>query len=405
MDNSDVILFPDRGWPPHGVETLPWRQQMRGGTREDRMLQTVDATVPPFIADVDYEPALEIITASEEALLAVAQADAGASRRSSALSRFLIRTESVASSKIERITASAEDFARAIAGNRGNSSAVSMVAASRALHQMVTMVGERGVFERGDLLDAHHSLMQDDPLEARYAGRVRDMQNWVGGSDHSPRDALHIPPAPERVSALLDDLLAYLNRDDVPVLVQASIAHAQFESIHPFTDGNGRIGRALVSASLRRRGAIRNGVIPMASGILARQGDYFAALGEYRSGDPAPLIALFVRSAHAAAIETAASVERIESFPEEWSAEVRPRRGSAAAALLLAFFDNPVLNAAEIERLSGAKTAQAYAAIDRLAEARVIREITGRKRDRVWVAADLLAELDDLDRRIQRRMI
>ncbi|WP_223585436.1 Fic family protein [Microbacterium sp. OVT16B] len=270
---------------------------------------------------------------------------------------------------------------------------------------MVTAVGERGVFERGDLLDAHHALMQDDPLEARYAGRVRDMQNWVGGSDHSPRDALHIPPAPERVSALLDDLLAYLNRDDVPVLVQASIAHAQFESIHPFTDGNGRIGRALVSASLRRRGAIRNGVIPMASGILARQGDYFAALGEYRSGDPAPLIALFVRSALAAAIETAASVERIESFPEEWSAEVRPRRGSAAATLLLAFFDNPVLNAAEIERLSGAKTAQAYAAIERLAEAGVIREITGRKRDRVWVAADLLAELDDLDRRIQRRMI
>ncbi|KQP57205.1 oxidoreductase [Agreia sp. Leaf283] len=392
------------GWPAHEIEALPWQQRARGGTREDRMVRSIDATVPPFIEHLDYTPSLGLISLAESALIAIAQADTDAAGKSVALSRFMIRTESVASSKIERITASAEDYAGAIAGNRSNSSAVSMVAASSALHELVTVVGERGVFSLDDVLDAHRSLMNEDPVEADYAGRLRDMQNWVGGSDYSPRGALHVPPAPERVEPLMRDLLGYLNRDDVPALIQASIAHAQFESIHPFTDGNGRVGRALVSASLRRRGVTRNAVIPLASGILARRDDYFEALGIYRRGDPAPVVELFTRAARVAAQESRTSIDRIKALPGEWIDEVKPRKGSALAALLPVFFDHPVMNADEVERYSGAKTVQTYAAIDRLVEAGVIREITGRKRDRVWVAADLLAELDELDRRIQRAM-
>lgn len=367
-------------------------------------MQSVDASIPPVIGNLDYTPPLTLISSAENALVAIAQADTDAEGNSAALSRFMIRTESVASSKIERITASAEDYARAIAGNRGNSSAVSMVAASAALHHMVTVVGERGTFTLEDLLDSHRALMRDDPYEADYAGRLRDMQNWVGGSDHSPRDALHVPPAPERVEPLMRDLLVYLNRDDIPVLVQASIAHAQFESIHPFTDGNGRIGRALVSASLRRRGVTRNAVIPLASGILARREEYFGALGAYRAGDPRPLAGLFIRSAHVAAIESRTSIERIKQLPEEWMAELKPRKGSAIANLIPMFFDHPVMNADDLERYAGTKAVQTYAAIDRLVEAGVIREITGRRRDRVWMASDLLGELDDLDRRIQQAM-
>lgn len=368
------------------------------------MITSIDAAIPPFIADLHHSMSLGSVSRAENALVTIAQADTDAEGNSAALSRFMIRTESAASSKIERITASAEDYARALAGSRGNSSAVSMVAATTALHLLVTAVGERGVFELTDLLEAHRALMQDDLYESAYAGRLRDMQNWIGGSDHSPRDALYIPPAPHRVESLMHDLLAYLNRDDVPVFVQASIAHAQFESIHPFTDGNGRIGRALISAALRRRGVTRNSVIPLAAGILARREEYFTALGTYRTGDPDPLTELLIRSAHAAASESRTTIARIKAVPEHWVAELQPRRGSAVGTLLPAFFDHPVMSADEIERHSGAKTVQTYAAIDRLVEAGVIREITGRKRDRVWMAAELLAELDDLGRRIQRAM-
>ena len=357
-----------------------------------------------MIASLDYIPQAATLVMSEAALLAVAQADTDAEGHSAALSRFMIRTESVASSKIERISASAVEYAKALAGNRSNSSATSMVAASTALHGLVTATAERGRFLLDDLLLAHRDLMQVDPQEAAYAGRMRDMQNWIGGSDHSPRDALHVPPAPERVPALMHDLIDYLNRDDVPVMVQAAIAHAQFESIHAFTDGNGRIGRALVSAVLRRRGVTKNAVIPLASGLLAMRDDYFAALGEYRSGHPTPLIDLFARSARAAAICSRESIAHIKALPGEWNAELRPRGGSAVAALIPAFYDHPVMAAAEIEQRSGSSEQQTYRAISRLSEAGFIHEITGRKRDRVWIASELLVELDDLDRRIQARM-
>ncbi|MGK0716500.1 Fic family protein [Leucobacter sp. W1153] len=395
---------PSTKWPAHGVEPLPWLQQVRGGTREDRMMRSVEAAIPPFIAELDYQPSLEEMVASEQALLAVAQADTDAEGHSAALSRFMIRSESAASSKIERIHATARDYAKAIAGNKGNTSATSMVAASRALHELINTVG-RGHFEISYFISAHHVLMVDDPDEAHYAGHIRDMQNWIGGSDHSPRGALYVPPAPERVEALMDDLIAYLNRDDVPALVQASIGHAQFESIHAFTDGNGRIGRALVSAVLRRRGVTKNAVVPLASGLLARRDDYFAALDSYRLGDPAPLILLFAHSARAAATASRDTIARLEAMPEEWRQDLKPRAGSVAETLIDAFFNHPVMSVHEIDTAtSGTSTSQAYRVIDRLVDAGFLEEITGRKKDRVWAASEVLAELDDLDHRIQRVM-
>lgn len=367
------------------------------------MLRSVAATIPPFVRSLDYTPPLQTVLESERALLAVAQTDTAAAGHSAALSRFMVRSESVASSKIERISASARDYARALAGNRGNASATSMVASTTALHTLVVAVGEDGRFDVDQLTGAHRALMADDPDEADYAGRFRDMQNWIGGSDHSPRNALHVPPAPQRVPALVDDLIAYLNRDDVPVMTQAAIGHAQFESIHGFTDGNGRIGRALVSAVLRRRGVTRHAVVPLASGLLARRDDYFAALGAYRLGDPAPLISLFALSARAAAECSRPTIVRLQEMPEAWSAELRPRAGSAAATFIRAFSDHPVMRAGDLEALVGSPAA-AYRAIDQLTRSGFIEEVTGRTRNRVWAASEVMAELDDLDQRIHATM-
>ncbi|WP_449279545.1 Fic family protein [Leucobacter sp. GX0328] len=393
-------------WPPHGAEVLPWQQKARGGTREDRMLRSVEASIPPAIAELDYFPSPLTQAESERALIAVAraEADATADGHSAALSRFMIRSESVASSKIERISASAEDFARALAGGRGNSSATSMVAASRAMVGLIEEVGAAEKFSSDRILAAHRHLMEDDPYEAEYAGRVRDMQNWVGGSDYSPRGALHVPPRPERLAELFDDLVAYLNRDDVPVIVQAAIAHAQFESIHAFTDGNGRIGRALVSASMRRRGVTENVIVPLASGLLARREDYFDALTAYRVGDPGPIIHLFSVSARIAAEEARGAIARMAEIQQEWRSEYNPRAGSTGSALLEAFIDHPVMSAEAIEQVVGASDPARNAAISAMEAVGILREMTGRKRDRVWVASELLAELDELDRRIHKRM-
>ncbi|MEV8273665.1 Fic family protein [Microbacterium sp. NPDC077184] len=391
-------------WPPHGREVMPWRQERRGGSREDRTLAEVTTSVPPFIAELDYAVPADLTGLSERALVALGAMDGEAAHQPAAMARFMIRSESVASSRIERVSASVEDFARALAGQKSNSSAVSMVAASSALSTMIAAAGTNGAITRDDILRAHEALMRDDPSEGPYAGKLRDSQNWIGGSDYSPRTALYAPPDHARVPALLDDLIAFANRDDVPTLVQATIAHAQFESIHPFGDGNGRTGRALIGAILRRRAVTSRTVAPVASGLLARRDEYFDALGSYRRGAVRPLLELMLRSAVVAAEEGRVSVQRIARFPVQWEAQAQVRQGSMAARLVPAFFDNPVMAVAEIERIAGPVSPRLYSAVDRLEQAGVIQEITGRKRDRVWAAVDLMAELDDLDARIAAAM-
>ena len=391
-------------WPPHSAEALPWRQERRGGNREDRMLNEVTTSVPPSVAELDYVIPAELTGLSERALVALGAMDGEATGQPAAMARFMVRSESVASSKIERVSASTEDFARALAGQKSNSSAVSMVAASAALSTMVAAAGSRGTIEKADILTAHEALMRDDPHEGPYAGRLRDSQNWIGGSGYSPRNALYVPPSQARVEGLLDDLIAFANRDDLPTMAQATIAHAQFESIHPFGDGNGRTGRALIGAILRRRGVTSQTVVPVASGLLARRDDYFDALGRYRSGQVRPLLELMLRAAVAAAEEGRVSVQRIKQFPQRWTEEADVRRRSTAALLIPAFFDNPVMSVTDIERIAGPVSQKLYNAISSLEGAGIIQEVTGRKRDRVWAAVDLMAELEDLDGRIAAAM-
>lgn len=394
------------GWPPHRTEVRPWRQAQRGGTREDRMLSQVAVAIPPLIAEQAALPAAAALAAAEQAVNAIAHADSAAGVGSGALGRFMVRSESVASSKIEHVEASGEDLARAIAGSRANASARSMVAATAALQELVLRAGRSGAIELADLLGAHRVLMRDDehPLERRWAGRLREEQNWIGGSDHSPRGAVHVPPPPELVAPLLDDLLIYANRDDVPAFVQAAIVHAQFESIHPFTDGNGRIGRALLGAVLQRRGIMRNAVVPTASGLFALRADYFASLNAYREGDLDPLIGVMARAASAAATEAVESFRRLQQLPEEWRSEIGGRGDAAAVQILDQIFERPTLTSGDFSEIVTGTLATRYTAIDTLERHGIIREVTGRKRDRIWVVSDVVDELEDLDRRIQRRL-
>ena len=387
-------------WPAHTSRTIPWHQSGRHGSRADRMLREITVSLPPMIADLDYAPGPEHGIALAEAAREVIAVDADPRGLIGALGGLLLRTESVASSRIEQVDASMDDYARAVAGIRSNESASSMVAATRALAQMIDRAGESGRIRLDDVLGAHRTLMADDPVDARYAGRLRDMQNWISGSDHSPIGAVHIPPPPETVAGYMEDLIAFVNRDDLDPVAQAAIGHAQFESIHPFTDGNGRIGRALINAVLRRRGLTRRTVVPMASAMLAERDRYFALVNGYRSGHVDAFVADLARSTRIAAIESRRSADRLADLGEYWRTLTRPRAGSAAAKLLDLLAEHPILGAEEAQRLTGAPLSSVYTALDRLEADGVLRQVTARQRNRVWGAVDILDELDELAARI-----
>ena len=390
--------------PAAESELRPWRQQLRGGTRDDRMLDQIEVTIPARIAHLNLAIPGEIAEALDTAARAVASLDAAHGPALSALSGLLLRTESVASSKIENINASVDDYARALHGSQANASAISVVAASHAMENLIAGVTASRNIDLQDLLAAHGSLMANEPGEERYAGRIRDVQNWVGGSDYSPRGALLVPPPPDLLEDLLADLIVFTNRHDLPTLLQATIAHAQFETLHPFTDGNGRIGRAMINAILRARGMTTTVVVPIASALVARRGAYFAALDAYRSGDLAPIVDLFAFASFAASEESSVTAIRIRELPDQWRTDLgRSRRGSAPRVLMEFLLAHPVLSAADAEDVLGSGTTVAYTAIARLEAAGILRPLTDRKRNQVWGASALLDELADLDQRIQTR--
>jgi Fic family protein len=389
-------------WPPHGHKTRPWQQVNRGGTRDDRMLRQVTASLPPLIADQSISLDSALAADLESAMREITALDSGVSGLE-ALSVLLLRTESVASSKIEAVEASLDDYARALYGIRSNASAVSMVAATAALDALIGDVTPGGRLELVAITSAHAVLMRDDPSEAPYAGRLRDMQNWIGGSDYSPRTALFVPPPPDTVPTYMDDLVAFANRDDLPALVQAALAHAQFESIHPFTDGNGRIGRALINTVLRRRGATTRIVIPLASALVAHRERYFDVLNAYRQGRIRPLLASLADSSRIAAAESRITAARLDEIPAQWQEMVgQVRRGSAVTKMLDVLPSKPIFSSEDAENIVDAPRSSVFAAINRLHDTGVLRPLTDRKRDQVWGAGAILDELDDLNTRIDR---
>jgi Fic family protein len=354
-----------------------------------------------MIADVDIVLGSELVADLEAAMREISTLDGARGADLAALGTLLLRTESVASSKIEHVEASLDDYARALHGIRSNPSAVSMVAATTALSTMIDSVSHKDPIELSAITSAHEALMRAEPGEAPDAGKLRTVQNWIGGSDYSPRGALYVPPPHETVQTYMDDLIVFANRRDLPALVQAAVGHAQFESIHPFTDGNGRIGRALINTVLRRRGATTRFVVPLASALVAHRDRYFDVLNDYRAGDLGPLIATFASSSRIAAAESQVTADRLDDVPRQWREIVGPtRRGSAAAKLLSLLPSNPILSAEDAVSLIDAPRSSVFTAVNRLRDASVLRPLTDRKRNQVWGASLVLDELDDLSVRI-----
>lgn len=366
------------------------------------MFDSVVVSMPAWIADRPVLIGGELADEIETAFREIVALDQGHGEVLAPLGMMLLRGESVASSKIERIDATVDDYARALHGSKANTSASSMVAATSALETMIETVARTGQIELSTMTGPHRALMIDDPAEHDQAGRLREVQNWIGGSDHSPRGAVYVPPPADDIAAYMDDLIAFSNRSDLSALAQAAIVHAQFESIHPFTDGNGRIGRALVNAILRRRGLTRNVVVPIASALVAQRDRYFAALDAYRQGDAARIISEFATASRIAAAEARVTASRLAAAPEEMRAMVGTvRKGSTTGRLLALLATMPVFTSEEAIDTLEAGGSSVYDAIDRLAGAGVLRALTDRKRNQVWGASVVLAELEDLGLRIE----
>lgn len=358
-------------------------------------------SLPPKIRDLDF--------GADRALAAMSNASAGDlsnldlvhGRTLKALNHMLLRTEAVASSKIENLDADLTDYGRAVLGVRANATGVAVASATAAIGRMIEDADTHRSIRAEAILTAHHDLFRRNSDEQHRAGKFRTMQNWIAGSDYAPIGALYVPPPPETVTDYLDDLFAFAKRTDLPAVIQAAIVHAQFESIHPFVDGNGRIGRALIHSVLRSRRITRHLTAPIASALVGHRQRYFDALEDYRDGTVSTLIEMLSSATHLATTESWRAAENLVSIRGRWQDTVPGTApGTPLFRLLDVLTEHPFVNLALITDRIGIDESLARTSVDRLEEAGVLTRLSRTRLAPVWIARDVLDEIRDLDVRI-----
>ena len=226
---------------------------------------------------------------------------------------------------------------------------------------------------------------------------------WIGKSGLSPIGATYVAPRFESVPDLMDDVMAFARRDDVPRLVQAAITHAQFETIHPFTDGNGRTGRALIQAMLRGKGLTRNVTIPVSAGLLADTRSYHESLTSYRQGDIEPLVRLTAEASLLAADNARQLVADVRHVQEGWRTKVKARSDSSVWRVLDLIARQPVIDADAVAKHLGVAPTNVYGHLKTLSDAGVLQPKAEHKLGTFWRSDEILATLDEFAIRAGRR--
>lgn len=387
-------------WPAVAYEQHPWSSGDTYGSRRERRLTTgpYRAAVPPFIAHRPVPLGGDLQALTEDAATELARFDVEVGHITAPFASILLRTESASSSEIENLSSGARQIALAELGEHASRNARLIVGNVRAM---------RAALELSDALDAaailrmHHALLEhDDPA---IAGRWRQQQVWIGGGSLGPHTAQFVPPHHERVPELIDDLVVFTGRDDLPVVAQIAVAHAQFETIHPFPDGNGRVGRALIQAMLRGGQLTRSVAVPVSAGLLHNTAEYFAALGAYRAGDVEPIVRSIVDASFAAVTNGRTLVADLEAVRDAWRSRVTARRDSAVHRLVDVLLRQPVIDNRTAASALSVTGANAQIAIDRLVDAGVLTQITEGRRNRLWQAKDVVRVLDEFAARATRR--
>jgi Fic family protein len=212
-----------------------------------------------------------------------------------------------------------------------------------------------------------------------------------------------VAPRHERVADAVEDLVQFVHRADLPVLPQVAVAHAQFETIHPFADGNGRTGRALVHSLLRHKGLTTNVTVPVSAGLLADTRSYFAALDAYREGDVEAIVGRVAAAALESLTNGRALVQELRQIRASWQDRLGTRPGSQLWSVAELLLRQPVVTAPLVAEALSVSPTNVYRHLDALGAAGVLRESTDRRRNRVWRSTEVLGALDAFASRVGRR--
>lgn len=381
----------DTAWPPVTFERLTWLIEEGGDARRSVGKHRYDSAIVPEIGNASMFLPSEVALVSEDVRTAIAAFDLRVGDTLAPLESLLVRIESSASSRIENVAAPVPDLligevdsdqGRSVADVMGNVGATSV--AIDLSHDITPEA----------ILGIHRALLRD--THPVLAGRWRNETVWIGSYSAGPPEAEFVPPAVTRILDSIEDLCSFIDRTDMPVFIQAMVMHAQFETIHPFPDGNGRVGRALIHALLRRDGLTKSATLPISAGIVSQKHRYIEALTEYRHGDFVPIIELGADATFAALRNASHLFDDVVKIHELWSERTEDLRADAVAhRVVAALLAHPVVDSALLEPLVDATRSTIASALSDLVRRGVLSTIerSGRGPQR-FVAHEVVRALD-----------
>jgi Fic family protein len=384
---------------------LTWVPAQAGARKSERSPRRYRAWVPETIAD--FEPVLKATTAalSERASAAVRQlnSEPDALLALEGLGRQMLRSEALASSQIEGLSISHRKLAMAEFGDLANYKAREIVGTMRAMERALAIGAAPGRLTTESIQAIHREIAVVPPLD-RIAGQIREEPSWIGGVD--PSVAEYVGPPADEVPGLLDDLCEFMDRDDISPVAQAAIAHAQFEAIHPFGDGNGRVGRCLIGVLFRRRGLAPRLLSPVSLVLGANKDAYISGLEAFRTGAVDDWVRYFADATELAALCSRELADEVEGLRSDWRALLGPVRADSAALALIDLLPRfPIVTAAAAEGEIDRSRRATITGLERLADAGILARHRNQKKGDSWEAKELFALLDEFERRIGRAAV
>ena len=349
----------------------------------------VQAWLPTQLGQRDLSLTEAEVRATEQAAAALRDADTRIPHTWEALARLLLRHEGIASSGIEGLR---EPLVSVLVAERTDGDgAAGWVADNLAVIRMAHDTAHDPL-DVETLHEWHARLMRNSDLDPSLIGVFRDGVGWVGGN--SPLDAAYVPPPPDRIPALMDDLVKFADNDDGPdPITRAAVVHAQFEAIHPYGDGNGRIGRILISRALRRSGLTTRSTMPISVAVARDPGGYLSGLAMYQQmGAIGPWVRWFSQIARKAADTTKHLAEQTRQITDGWLTRLDDLRAdSSARALAPLLVGHPVVSAQDVMALLGISHYAARRSLLTLQDRGLIEQVEARSpgagRNRQWYAA------------------
>jgi Fic family protein len=304
--------------------------------------------------------------------------------------------EAVASSAIEGLYTTQEALLRYDAtGRTGDAGTREVANYAAALEWGVSQLPALGL--SAPLIHGLHARLMTGVQGLSTVGAYRESQNWIGPPGASPARATHVPPPPEQVPTLMAALERYLQQEgETPALARVALAHYQFETIHPFADGNGRVGRLLMLLHLLQTGLLSRPLVHPSRFFERTRPEYYRLLTDTReSSDWGLWVVYVVRGIAEQCRETLALVPllrdvRMAVATQLAARELDPRSLASAQAVLETFFRVPLRTAADIVAATGLVLNTVNSALRLLTEAGLVREVTGQARNRAYVCTPIM---------------